>query len=66
MSTNSLLAGNMVNICFRDAQPAFGFGPAACAFAAVLDGGEVLCEGAVAQVEHAEGGYGVAESLSYD
>lgn len=65
MSAGRLLASYVVDVSSRDAETA-GFGREAAGAGAVrLDGGEVVRVGAVAEVDGAGGGNGVAETLRF-
>lgn len=63
MSAGRLLASYMVDVSSRDAETAVFGRDAAGAGAVRLDGGEVVCVGAMAEVDGAGGGNGVAETL---
>ena len=65
MSAGRFLARHMMNVGFRDAETAFFGCEAAGARTVLLDGGEVMRMGAVAEVDGARGGNGVAETLRF-
>lgn len=63
MSAGRFLARHMMDVSSRDAKTAVFRGEAAGAGTARLDGGEVVCVGAVAEVDVAGGDDSVAETL---
>lgn len=63
MSTDSLLAHNMMAIRPGHAQPAVGFGPAARTKTVLLEGRKVIGERVVSHVDDAVWCDGVAEAL---
>ena len=65
MSAGRFLARHMMDVGFRDAETAVLGCEATGARTFRLNGGEVMRMGAVAEVDGARGGNGVAETLQF-